>query len=378
MHRILARFTPSGAPPGRQPKMGATFAILGTAFGVVATLKAGALLTDEATFLLFIPGIVAASAFGGLWTGAFSVLIAAAAGFWVSDGDLPATLILIAVGAAITTGGEWFQRARDRAHAINIDLANRLEEQRRAEARARELQSDLVHMSRLTALGEMASALAHELNQPLSAVTNYMKGASRLLASDTPPLDKMREAVSKAGDQALRAGDIIRRLRDFVSRGETERRIESLQKMIKEAAALALVGAREHGVRSHFRFDPAVDLVLADRVQVQQVALNLIRNAVDAMEGSPRRELTVVTEQLNDGLARISVSDTGPGVSDEVSDQLFQPFVTTKRTGMGVGLSISRTIVEAHGGRIWVEPNPGGGSIFRFTLQTVTQEELDG
>ena len=173
----------------------------------------------------------------------------------------------------------------------------------------------------------------------------------------------------------MRAGQIIRRLRDFVARGETERRIESLPKLIEEASALALVGAREHGVRVRFRFDPAVDLVLADKVQVQQVALNLIRNAVDAMEDSARRELLVALDPAEGGFARVSVADTGPGVSPEIAAQLFQPFVTTKRTGMGVGLSISRTIVEAHGGRIWLEPNPGGGAIFRFTLQAVGKDE---
>jgi two-component system, LuxR family, sensor kinase FixL len=125
-----------------------------------------------------------------------------------------------------------------------------------------------------------------------------------------------------------------------------------------------------------FQFDPAVDLVLADKVQIQQVLLNLIRNAVEAMEGSPKRELTIATKPEVDNMIAISVADTGTGIAPEMISQLFQPFVTTKRHGMGVGLSISRTIVEAHGGQILVESNPGGGTIFRFTIRSVTKEDL--
>jgi two-component system sensor kinase FixL len=252
-----------------------------------------------------------------------------------------------------------------------------LTERQKTEARLQELQTELVHISRLTALGEMASALAHELNQPLSAVANYLRGSSRLLDSPEVPRDMLKEALDLAGEQALRAGDIIRRLRDFVARGETERRIESLHKLIEEAGALALVGAKEHGVSVRFRFDPRIDLVLADRVQVQQVVLNLIRNAIEAMDGSPTRKLEVRVEDGGEQTARIVVSDTGSGLAPEVAGQLFQPFFTTKRTGMGVGLSISRTIVEAHGGRIWAEPNPGGGTRFCFTLMTVDEKELE-
>jgi two-component system, LuxR family, sensor kinase FixL len=252
-----------------------------------------------------------------------------------------------------------------------------LTERQQTEARLQELQSELVHVSRLTAMGEMASALAHELNQPLSAIANYMKGSRRLLensADDRSAL--LRDAMDKAGDQALRAGQIIRRLRDFVARGESERRVESVKKLIEEASALALVGAKDQGVRVRFQFDPAVDLVLADKVQIQQVLINLLRNAVDAMEASQRRELVISTVPGNDDMITVSVSDTGSGVAPEMASQLFQPFVTNKRHGMGVGLSISRTIVEAHGGQIDVEPNPAGGTIFRFTLRAVTQEDF--
>ena len=251
-----------------------------------------------------------------------------------------------------------------------------LTERQHTETRLQELQSELVHVSRLTALGEMASALAHELNQPLSAIANYLKGSKMLLDREVVPHERIAEAVDHAANEALRAGEIIRRLRDFVSRGETERRIESLPKLIEEASALALVGAKEHGVRVRFDFDPNVDLVLADKVQVQQVVLNLIRNAVDAMLETDKRNLTVTVVPSDNEMALVSVADTGPGVSEDVVDQLFQPFITTKRSGMGVGLSISRTIVEAHGGRIWVEANEGGGAVFRFTVQRVGKEEL--
>jgi two-component system sensor kinase FixL len=252
-----------------------------------------------------------------------------------------------------------------------------LTERQKADARLQELQAELVHISRLTALGEMASALAHEINQPLSAIANYMKGSRRLLENMPDQQSAMiREAMDKAAEQALRAGQIIRRLRDFVARGETERRIESLKKLLEEASALALVGAKDRGVRVTYALDPAFDAVLADKVQIQQVVLNLVRNAVEAMEQSPRRELTIGSERGADGMAVITVADTGTGIAPEIADQLFQPFITTKSQGLGVGLSISRTIVESHGGRIWVEPNPGGGTIFRFTLGAVHQEDI--
>jgi two-component system sensor kinase FixL len=251
-----------------------------------------------------------------------------------------------------------------------------LTERQQTEARLQELQSELVHMSRLTAMGEMASALAHELNQPLAAIANYMKGSRRLLENrQDQSLSLLRDAMDKAADQALRAGDIIRRLRDFVSRGESERRVEDVKKLIEEASALALVGAKDKGVRVRFAFAPRLNYVLADKVQVQQVLLNLIRNAIDAMETAPTRELVVATFPAPDNMVEIRVADSGGGIAPEIADQLFQPFVTTKSHGMGVGLSISRTIIESHGGSITQRPNLGGGTIFTFTLPVVNKEE---
>lgn len=252
-----------------------------------------------------------------------------------------------------------------------------LTERHRAEARIQEQQQELLHMARFTALGEMASTLAHEINQPLTAITNYLKGSRRLLERSTEENAPMlREAVEKAAEQALRAGDVIRHLRDFVSRGESERQVERLPALIEEASSLALVGAREADMRVSYKLDPAAELVLTDRIQIQQVLLNLMRNAVEAMQGATRRELHVMTIARDDGMAEVSVIDTGTGLSPEVSAQLFQPFVTTKKQGMGVGLSICRTIVESHGGHIWAEAMPSGGTAFRFTLRIVNKEEV--
>jgi two-component system, LuxR family, sensor kinase FixL len=252
------------------------------------------------------------------------------------------------------------------------DLTERQETQRRLQ----DLQAELIHISRFTAMGEMASTLAHELNQPLTAVASYLSGCRRVLESRQDQESVMvRDAIERAADQALRAGQIIRRLRQFVARGESERQPEDLVKLIEEASALALVGIKEAGVRVSFAFDPRVTYVLVDKIQIQQVILNLMRNAIEAMQETPRRELTISTTEINDQTVEIAVSDSGPGVAKEIAHQLFQPFITTKAYGMGVGLSISRTIVETHGGRLWVEPNPGGGSIFRLTLKALGNED---
>jgi two-component system, LuxR family, sensor kinase FixL len=252
-----------------------------------------------------------------------------------------------------------------------------LTEHQQTQARLQELQSELVHVSRLSAMGEMASALAHELNQPLAAISNYMKGSRRLLAASSDPnAAKIENALDRAAEQAIRAGQIIRRLRDFVSRGESEKRVESFSKLIEEAGALGLSGAREQGVQLRFNLDPRHDLVLVDRVQIQQVLVNLFRNALDAMAQSLRRELIASNTPVAEDMIEVAVADTGSGFQDDVKQNLFQTFFTTKETGMGVGLSISRSIIEAHGGRMWAEVNPSGGATFRFTLPAAPNESL--
>lgn len=252
-----------------------------------------------------------------------------------------------------------------------------LTDQQLTESRLKELQSEVTHMSRFTALGEMASTLAHEINQPLTAINNYLKGSQRLLERiEGEPAAVLRDALGKAADQALRAGHIIRRLREFVARGDSERRIESLPKLIEDASTLALMGAKENGVEVSFRLDSKAEHVLADRIQIQQVLVNLIRNAIETMSDGPaRRELQISTSLNANEIIEVSVADTGTGLAPEVAANLFQPFVTTKSKGMGLGLSICRTIVEAHGGRIWVDARPAGGTIFRFTLRTATLGE---
>ncbi len=254
-----------------------------------------------------------------------------------------------------------------------------LTEQQEAKRRIQDLQAELLHASRLTVMGQMASTMAHELNQPLTAVMNYLEAARHLLASGPKSAERAGELMGRAVAQAERAGEVIRQLRQFVSKGETERRVESLNKLVEEALALALVGVRQSGVRVTLDLDRALMPVVVDAVQIQQVVLNLVRNAVEAMEAVERRELTIATRALAaENTAEVRVVDSGPGISREIADRLFQPFVTTKQAGMGLGLSICREIVAAHHGDLGVAPAPSGGTVFRLTLPMPQAEEVAG
>jgi two-component system sensor kinase FixL len=244
-----------------------------------------------------------------------------------------------------------------------------LTERQNFEARLEELKSELIHVSRLSAMGTMASTLAHELNQPLTAIASYAEAAGDLLdRPDEENMELLREAFADMAAQSLRAGAIVRRLRDFVARGEVAKTVEDLPTLINEASALALVGSREKQISAQFSYAPDATPVLVDKVQIQQVLINLMRNAIEAMESSPVRRLSVTTALVDAQTVQVSVSDTGPGISEEIEERLFEAFASTKAQGMGLGLSICRTIIEAHGGRIRAQAADGGGTEFQFTL----------
>lgn len=255
-----------------------------------------------------------------------------------------------------------------------------LTERRETEERLESLRSELIHVARVSAMGTMASTLAHELNQPIAAIANYVEAVRDQLENPSPDeFPMMREALDDTGKEALRAGHIVRRLRDFVARGEVEKTIEPLPALINEGSVLGLMGAREMGIKVWFDLDPYASPVFVDRVQIQQVIINLIRNACEAMSDSDERQLSITSKAERPGFVRVTVADTGPGISPDIADQLFTAFVSSKSEGMGLGLSICRTIVEAHGGQIWVNLRDGGGTEFHFTLMRAhSEEEQDG
>ena len=265
----------------------------------------------------------------------------------------------------LSVGEAWVENRR-----VFTGFIHDITQRQREQLRLRDLQSELAHVGRLSEMGTLASSLAHELNQPLTAIANYCEGATTILESE-PTGDELamaREALQEASAQAVRAGEIVRRMRDFLTHGQTEHRPENLSSLITEANALALVGSREHGIDVQISLDPTTNDIFVDRVQIQQVLFNLIRNAIEAMLESPVRALTISTSAEPAGFVTVCIGDTGSGISDSLAPQLFQPFVTSKQSGMGIGLSICRTIIEAHGGRIWFEKAPDTGTIFRFTL----------
>ncbi len=251
-----------------------------------------------------------------------------------------------------------------------------LTDQQRSELRMQEMQSELVHFSRLSAVGTMASALAHELNQPLTAVANYLEASRDLLDSPDPETREiLREALSEAARQAVRAGEIVRKLRSYVSRGEVDTHPVSLQPLLADAVTLTKTSRDRSDIPVHIEIAENVDRVLADPIQIQQVVINLIRNAMDAMAGRENARIEIRASVSDEaGLVEIEVCDNGPGLSPEMKETIFKPFATTKAQGMGLGLSICQTIVEAHGGTIRAAAAPQGGTCFRFTLRQDTDK----
>ena len=243
------------------------------------------------------------------------------------------------------------------------DLTRMEEETRRAEA----LQKELIHVNRVSEMGQVVSNLAHEVSQPLAAIMNFAQAGGQMLASAPNPAPALGHVLARIEAQAERASEIIRRVRAFIDRREVERRPEELRVLIEEALGLALVGPSHRDVRINLDLAATPTIVDVDRIQIQQVLVNLIRNAADVLEGRPDKKIDIGFS-VEDDVARVHVADNGPGVDETIAPRLFEAFVTTKEKGLGVGLSICRAIVESHGGRIWLEPNEPRGASFVFTL----------
>jgi signal transduction histidine kinase len=263
------------------------------------------------------------------------------------------------------------QRTAELADA-HKELLTEMSEHKRLESRLREAHLELGHAARLSSAGQIAAALAHELNQPLTAITNSLGAAKRLLARGSFIEDDLAtKAMDEAVQQSLRAAQVVSRLRNFLIRGETETRCENVSAMVDEARALALIGSTASGVEIRVLLDPEAPHIVANRIEIQQVLINLMRNALEAMAGMDRRKLWVTTTLRRPDLVEFAVADSGPGIGADMAERIFEPFVTTKRDGMGIGLSICRSIIETHGSRLQFEPNPDGGTIFHFTLPAV-------
>jgi signal transduction histidine kinase len=239
------------------------------------------------------------------------------------------------------------------------------------ERRLSEMEAVLVHMSRVSELGQNVSALIHEVNQPLTAITNYAAASIQLIKSSHS--ERLMPILQQLAEQAARAADIVRHLRDFIAHQEAERRPENVPRLVQDGIRLGLAASGEPPPTIEKHYSSVASSALVDRVQIEQVIFNLVHNAIEAMTASPRRILTIGTKLTRDNMVEVSIGDTGSGLPSAIRTKLFEPFVTTKADGLGIGLSICRVIVEAHGGQLQAEDNPGGGTVFRFTLPLSTE-----
>jgi two-component system sensor kinase FixL len=255
-------------------------------------------------------------------------------------------------------------------------IVHDITEQRGAQDALKALQAEMSHMSRLNLMGTMASALAHEINQPLTATMNYVRAARRMLA-DKPDLGECRALLESAANETKLAGGIIRSLRTFIDKREVQRAPEDINTVLEDGLALSITVGPKHRKLIRRAFAPGLPRVLIQRVQIQQVMLNLVRNAFEAMGDMDDGKVVLETAPGERGFVLVSISDNGPGLPPEIAENLFKPFTTTKEKGMGVGLSICHSLIEAHGGRIWSEPNTPHGVVFHFQLP-VARDGGDG
>jgi two-component system sensor histidine kinase TtrS len=296
-------------------------------------------------------------------------------GHWIAAG----VLVLIVTGLWLLRTEHLVARRTRELSRANAELEREASERRRAEAEARERQAELAHVHRLNTMGEMASGFAHELNQPLAAIVNYAKGTVRRLRQGAMAADELLPVLEQVATQAERAAAIIRRIRAFIRKEEPRHAALDLNKAIRDTIDLMTTEAGRQGVRLVLDLAEPLPLVSADVIQLEQVIVNLVRNAIEAMvdAGTPTRRVTLTTARAASGAVEVAVADTGPGLPEAGRDRLFDPFFTTKADGLGLGLSISQSIVEAHGGRLTAETGAGGGAVFRFTLPVAEEARHD-
>lgn len=259
-------------------------------------------------------------------------------------------------------------------------LVNDVTERLAAEEEATQLRDRLAHVARLTTMGELAASIAHEVNQPLTTIATYAQASRRLMRSRSAGEAELLAAMEQIGEEALRAGGIVHRLREMVRKRESRRVVCNINELIRDVAQLAEFDARLHGIELRFDLEDSLPPVSVDGVQIQQVILNLIRNAIEAIEVSdgPSGDVTVKTSLEDESLIHVSVTDVGAGLSPEDETQLFHPFFTTKEDGMGMGLSISRSIIESHGGQMWFTRNQVAGTTFHFSLPIELSAQTTG
>jgi len=267
--------------------------------------------------------------------------------------------------------------ARGAIYAL-LGITRDITQHKQAAEQARRFQAELARVARLSTMGEMATGIAHELNQPLSAIANFARGCIRRLHSDNMDPGELVEPLEEVCEQAERAGEILRHVRDFVRKSELQLEPVDINQTVRTLVKFTELETRQHGATVNLDLDAEVPRVRADAIMIEQVICNLVRNAVEAMAEaqSRRREVTIRTRPVDDDIVEIEIVDTGPGIDEAVIDQVFDQFFTTKPEGVGMGLSISRSIIESHGGRVRAESGRNGGATFRFTLQAAEQQAI--